>query len=236
MSQLIFSHAKSIRNKQKKAIAYYIKTCEETNTEPEFVDKLKGNILINEIEEFKEILEISKQLHEVYTNVLNMDTNNWYFVTIRPDEKKIILEDFRRKVISYLDRKCMKAYYLSFEQKGTSIETLGSGFHAHILIKSTWRSKGECLRDTLSTFNKMCANNCIEIKTTREPEKIRDNYLLDYKSEDGHKEITKEWDTIWRNENKIDPLYTLENSSVSSSPVETEQRTIIHNKTLVKFN
>lgn len=170
-------------------------------------DKTYNTLIQSEINEFKEIIKIAHGLHSVYTETIGT-LMQWYFVTVRPDSKKCTFEEFYSTVHKYIHRKCIKYFYLSFEQKGTSEDELGNGFHAHMIIDGTWRSKAECLRDTKSSFNKIAAENCIQVIPTREPEKIKDKYLLEYESEDNHKIVTKEWDAKWREKECIDELYT----------------------------
>jgi len=99
----------------------------------------------------------------------------------------------------------MISYKLSFEQKDESGS--GHGFHAHIVCDTKHRSKGECLRDTISSFRKVCEENCIDVQVTKNPEDIVNNYLLNYKSDDNHKAPTQEGDKMWRNRIGLADLY-----------------------------
>lgn len=207
MSSLIFAHAKSIYNKAEKAKnqAYFNGPEDE---EEEYKNIIFDNIVKAERYKFKKIISIAKQLHEDYVEITNLSTTNWYFITIRPDEKKINFTEFFKKVQKYSKRACVNSFYISFEQKGLSIETLGQGFHCHMIIYSNiWRSKGECLRDTKSSFASCTAPNCIDVSTTRNPEEIKEKYLLSYESKDNHKECTKNWDTLWRSNLGIKSIY-----------------------------
>lgn len=227
MSSLIFSHAKSIRNKAKK-YARELATTNELLGENynESYNKCYDNAIRNEVHEFEEVLKIASLLHEKYLEVTNKVTNQWYFITVRPDESKIDFNSFYRTVQKYLKRNCIKYYYCSFEQKATDVENLGKGFHVHILADATWRSKMECLRDTQSTFNKCTAPNCVQVFPTKEPEKIKDDYLIEYKSDDGHKIITKDMDSLWRNKENLQDIYYGELPE-RSVPIKSEQGQII---------
>lgn len=126
---------------------------------------------------------------------------NTFMITIRPECKKVSFEKFYDDVYDYLERKmfCGKHIYaVRFEQKGTSDETLGHGFHVHIISETNCRSKGEVLRNTISTFKNYCAANCIQVDLCKNPEETKQKYLIDYESKDGHKIVTKEWDDKWR--------------------------------------
>lgn len=138
---------------------------------------------------------------EVATDMglLTAKATNTFMITIRPECKKINLHTFKKDVDDYLKRKMFKHIHIcSYEQKGTTMDTLGHGYHVHIIAETTCRSKGEVLRNTISTFQQYTAANCIQVDTCKNPEGVMNDYLIDYKSQDGHKEITKEWDSIWR--------------------------------------
>jgi len=201
MSQLIFAQAKSIYReayKQSKIL-----------DDPELSQSLYDGVIRAKRHEFKKILEIAAMLHEDYVETIGKTTNNWFFITIRPDESKVDFNTFYEKVRKYTERKFMEEFTLSFEQKGIEDKDLGKGFHCHIVANTTHRSKGECLRDTISTFNSIAAANCINVQTTRNPKEIIQKYLTNYESDDGHKEPTQEADAKWRTQEQLDPLYTV---------------------------
>jgi hypothetical protein len=193
MSSLLFAQAKKIRKDVLKAKDLYTNAGHSEN----IVEDMLERKIDHACQEFREILLISEKLKEVYEDVCGSKTTNWFFITIRP-QQQISWNDFHAHVLTFVKRKAFIDYTLSFEQKGMTTETLGEGFHVHIVANCKWRSKGEALRDTQSSFNKMCAPNCIEVLPTRGPDQIIQNYLLDYKSDDNHKICTKTWDTLWR--------------------------------------
>lgn len=153
---------------------------------------------------FRGILEIAQLLHADYEEVVSKKTTNWYFVTVRP-KPGVTWEQFYILTYKYVRRAFMVEYKLSFEQK--SQEGTGEGFHVHIVCNTKHRSKGEILRDTISTFTKVADANCVDVKPTRNPEDIVNNYLLEYKSDDDHKTGTKEGDRIWRERINLKDLY-----------------------------
>lgn len=130
-----------------------------------------------------------------------------YFITVRPDTRKVSLHQFYNDVRKFVDRKCFIEYKLSFEQKGVSDETLGDGFHVHIVASMKQRSKGEVLRDTVNTFKGYTLANCVQVHTTRNPAELVENYLVNYQSDDGHKAPTQQWDAAWRAREGLANLY-----------------------------
>lgn len=218
MSQLIFAQAKSILRRADKAANYW----RNMNNEQMAKEAHDTEIEVAR-KEFKRVLTLAKQLHEDYIDVMQQDTSNWYFITIRPDEKLIKFPEFFDKVKKYCNRTFMIEYTLSFEQKGTDDDNLGHGFHAHIVAKTKHRSKGECLRDTKSTFGTCTAPNCIQVDVSRTPENIIKKYLVDYESEDDHKIATKCADQKWREHWHIKHLYTNEDSWGNSPSIKSGQ-------------
>lgn len=194
--------------------------------QPEEIGEIYYNLDINtQRSEFKSILKIAKQLHDDYVDIMGKDTINWFFITVRPTPETT-WEDFYDKVYKFTQRKCIQQYTLSFEQKGTNEETLGTGFHFHMVANTTHRSKGECLRDTQSTFAKICADNAVQINPTKNPNDIIQKYLINYEANDGHKACTKEWDEKWRNKMGLKPLYTEEDplsKKIINVTIETKE-------------
>lgn len=152
------------------------------------------------------------------------ENKQWYFITVNPDKTKITFTEFFTYVRKKLKNLCYLDYYVSFEQKGTTQETAGEGFHVHIIANTTHRSFTECLRAAKSQFNKIAAENCIHVEKTRNPRELVQNYLIDYKAKDEHKECTKEIDIWWRQKENLLPLYeglgSLDPLPALSSPVE----------------
>lgn len=199
MSQLIFAQAKSIRKKVKDAIKF------NNDIDSDIPNETIAETVINQQRtEFREILRIAQLLHEDYKEIVSKETTNWYFVTIRP-KPGVTWDDFKKQVCKYVKRSFMINYTLSFEQK--SLVGSGEGFHVHIVCDTRHRSKTELLRDTQSTFNKFCEPNCIDVRTTRNPHDIIQNYLIEYKSDDEHKLSTKDGDQIWRNRMGLANIY-----------------------------
>lgn len=225
MSSKIFAFAQSA---YKKADKIARKTASTLGSNEEEEKEIYQTIYNNEIviakNEFNRILDLSEELHEQYLLKYN---KQWLFITIRPDESKLTFFEFTTLVDKYINRKTIKNFTLSYEQKGTSEDTIGKGFHCHIVANTTWRSKGEALRDTFSTFNKICAKNCIQVDRTNNPESIIENYLIEYKSDDDHKSLTKEWDDLWRKKYNIQNVYNNENVVVEGpkTPVYQVQKT-----------
>ena len=210
MSTIIFSHAKSIVNKSQKLAMEYALTQEKLGKD--FKDEYNHYYemcLKQEYTNFDEYMRVAKILHERFESFCPKQS---YFITIRPNCDKVQFHQFKDKVESFLERACFLDYTYSFEQKGTSLENLGQGFHVHIVTKARQRSKSEMLRDTLSSWNdwirkEYIAENCIDVCITKSAPTLIQNYLIDYKSDDGHKQPTQIWDATWRERNNLLAIY-----------------------------
>lgn len=205
MSQLIFAHAKSIYNKREKFINEQRKLHAKSIDDDGFdVATARTQFVERELIKFGDILEIAKLLHGKYEEVTKTKTNNWYFISVRP-KPSVTFDEFYKVTYKYVTRAFMISYKCSFEQKSETGN--GDGFHVHIVCDTKHRSKSECLRDTISSFRKVCEENCIDVQTTRNPDDIVNNYLLNYKSDDEHKAPTQEGDRIWRERLGLANLY-----------------------------
>lgn len=118
-----------------------------------------------------------------------------FMITVRPENKSINIHTFIQDTNEFLKRKMFeKIYGISYEQKGVTDDCLGWGFHFHLIAQTTCRSKGEVLENTYNTFKHYTAKQCIQVDVCKNPEQVIQKYLIDYKSKDEHKEMTKEWD------------------------------------------
>lgn len=130
-----------------------------------------------------------------------------YYITVRPDTKKVGFVEFYNDVRKFVERKCFIDYKVTFEQVGVTEETLGEDFHVNIVAQMKQRSKGEVLRDTVNTFKRYTIANAIQVQTTRNPDEVVENYLVNYESKDGHKAPTQQWDAAWRVREGLANLY-----------------------------
>lgn len=159
------------------------------------------------MKDFDSTCTLGIELMERFKNMIPKKDSGHYMITIRPDEKKIKFAIFKTLVEKFVKKK-MIIYTYSFEQKGTNPETIGSGFHVHIIGTIRQRDKHTALTQACNFFADCTNPNCIQIDYCKHPEATIQNYLIDYKSEDNHKEITKIGDNIWRNENNLQEIYS----------------------------
>lgn len=137
----------------------------------------------------------------------NENAQGTYLLTLRPADGHDF-DTFYATVQRFVQRNVIVEYTATFEQKGTSTDTLGHGFHTHIVIRTSLRSKADVLRAAQSTFKHMVSANNVDVRRCTTPQSVVENYFVAYKSDDGHKEATREWDAAWRSQLMLQPLYT----------------------------
>lgn len=215
MAALIFSHSKACINKAMKEARKGAEVMEKNgNDYKEWYERLYSQALERELHQFDTYLEFASQLHQRYqAKITGSPSEHHYMITIRPKlECDCTIDDLKTMTERLVNRKCFLSYTYSFEQKGTCPEDLGKGFHVHIVARMKQRSKGEVVRDCVNTFNSWVEKGWMEpqgidVKVTKNPTDLVQHYLIDYKSDDDHKEPTKSWDTIWRGHHSLDSLY-----------------------------
>lgn len=188
----------------------YKNQCQELNTEcaltyEDFLERDRKRLVAAFLEGQKTVNMMRDAA--IDAGLIEVPVTGHYFITIRPDTNKVTFDDFYELVKRFISRACFRSYRLSFEQKGVDDNSLGQGFHVHIVAHMRQRSKGEVLRDTQSSFNTCAAANCIDVRITKNPDDIVDKYLIAYEADDGHKAPTKEWDEKWRQHLGLKPLY-----------------------------
>lgn len=156
---------------------------------------------------FKDTIE-ERGLQNLLTNAEKIKQT--YFITIRPNEQDTNFDEFFDLVNKFISRKCFRNFELVFEQKGTTPEEYGKGFHCHILANMSQRSKTEVLRDTQSTFKHVASANCIQVDIVKSNDDIQriNGYMREWKSDDDHKIVTKNADIAWRQQLGLLALYT----------------------------
>lgn len=162
-----------------------------------------------QIEQFIKTCKFGIKLMNTFKSLQNHTYNTMYFITIRPDETKVSFQEFYNDIYKLINRKCFLSFKLSFEQKGTDSESMGRGFHVHIIAMMKQSSPGNVLRDVYSSVKNYTAYNCIDVKklfTQQDVDNV-EQYITEYKSDDDHKIATKECDSLWRDKNNLKSIY-----------------------------
>ena len=133
---------------------------------------------------------------------------NWLFLTINP-KPDVTLESFMNKVRKITNSTTFADYLAVIEQRGIG-ETLGKGFHSHILFKrkiplSQSKPPSEIRRDLKKSLQNFCLVNnpsCLNIQFIGNDFAIdKKLYILGIK--DGEKLEKVAGDKLWRSKNSI---------------------------------
>lgn len=91
---------------------------------------------------------------------LNARQNNnaYLWITINP-KPSIAFPDFQKKITKLVNRSMFDACEYVFEQRGTSIEEAGKGFHAHVLATRNMKYKpSKCISNVKNTCKTLVGN------------------------------------------------------------------------------
>lgn len=148
---------------------------------------------------------------------LALDHNNGFiWITVNP-KPGVTLAEFQKKIIKLSNRKLFLETHYVFEQRGTTTEDMGKGFHAHILGKRNLNYKpykcSECIKNTCKDLvgNKNNQSH-LNIQIIG-PEYAKDklDYIMSEKTglkEDGQpKALAQVIDIAWREKYNIPPYY-----------------------------
>lgn len=213
-----FAFLRSVTSKADKAAQKYASSMEQTGTMTykEAFDQCFELECKSALRQIKLMKRMKDAIQDEFAELLEMPKKEKqsYMITIRPDDTKVDIIDFIQRVNAIVSRKCFIEGKYSYEQKGTSVEDHGKGFHVHIVARMTQASKGQVLRDMTSSLKDwieagFITPNNIDVRTTKNPDELIQNYLIEYKSDDDHKEVTQAMDELWRTGNSLKRIYTI---------------------------
>lgn len=167
--------------------------------------------LIDKRREHRERLIKRKMIY----NTVPKDTppKEYLFLTVNP-HPVATLEEFRNALEKMVKKVWVNSWLYVLEQRGTTIEEAGKGFHAHIIIKKpTDKVPSHCIRELVTCFKNTCdvSNpHCFNTKWIDQPEFSRKlGYLLGRKeyTETDRKDLKQEMDRYWRDNASISNYY-----------------------------
>jgi hypothetical protein len=144
---------------------------------------------------------------------------HYFFITVNP-KPDVKLDLFMKLLVNFCKRKPITDYIYTIEQRGETIEEVGKGFHAHILVswdpamsKRVRQFCGETFKRVIGSNN----NHIINInKIPKEYFKDKIDYMTGLKW-DPEKDQKLKIDKIFREQNNILLLYKNDSLSQNSS-------------------
>lgn len=153
------------------------------------------------------------QIYEGYKKNIDNKYGNVLFITINP-RPDVSLEEFIKSMNKFKSKVWIEDYIYVYEQRGTTEQESGKGFHAHILLwKPDNKKSHEVIRETKNTFKNICSidnPSILNIKNCKDEDiDKRKNYMLGHKNTeiDPSKQVKQEIDLIWRQRNNIENYY-----------------------------
>lgn len=157
-------------------------------------------------EQFERDLDSGMRAWQMYQNKMAeiAGLGKWYSLTVSP-ASSVPFVTFYAAAQKFLSRNCvLEIAGVTFEQRGQTEDTAGTGFHLHAYIRCKQQKYAELARDARSTFkdsNVKCG------VVTGDAKDVFARYCLRYESSDGHKEKTREMDALWRQRMGLENAY-----------------------------
>jgi hypothetical protein len=196
----------------------------EANVKIELQTLEKAMLLMPRLDALLEKHNISQTLEKVKENL--------YWITLRPsDEHKDRFLEFKKYCEEkYFTRQMFVSCTWVWEQKGEDMNTMGRGYHVHILAQlTTSTEKGHCIRNTKSTFNKFLNGDCPDafVDVKKVSTILMKANLLHYmagiknSTAEVNKEASCKMDTVFRNHYELQDVYS------NDAPIQDQIRGII---------
>ncbi|AXH77931.1 MAG: putative replication initiation protein [Cressdnaviricota sp.] len=151
--------------------------------------------------------ELERKIREKYPVAKITPKVYWITINPKPDTK---LDVFLKLLEKSINKKWIDKYYYNIEQRGETLENIGTGLHSHMLIvPSSHKRKSEVHREFHSTF-KAIVGNKLHVHIQDFPDNIIQD-KLDYLNGlkwDGEKQTKINMDINFRLNNKLNIIYT----------------------------
>lgn len=167
-----------------------------------------------------------KLLEQSYKEQIKIKTakahNNLYcWITINP-KPSVTFQDFKKIIEKIVKRTIFTDYLYVYEQRGVDMETLGSGFHSHILATRNLNYKpSKVARNVRNSCKKLVgdinSNNQVNIQFIGEEYAAdKKEYILGLKTGEG-KDIKQQMDIIWRQKENLNVYYNAQKAQGNTS-------------------
>jgi len=172
-------------------------------------DELYNETIDREFDRMTRAFDIGLTYFEMAKQKLGKNTSNrWYMLTIRPPSGKVALTTFTADVHKHVQK--WKNHWVSyeyvFEQKGETLETMGTGFHTHIIIETNRPNYYPShIKKSAATDFPYTNQRAIDVATLKNVVRAKE-YIRGCKQAI-EKEPAVVMDKPWRAANKLSDLY-----------------------------
>lgn len=159
-------------------------------------DEYEGDFYYRNFDLFKARLKAKSKSNDIY----------WITINPKPD---VILSDFVNKIADVSKRPCLANVVYVFEQRGTSYEDAGKGFHCHILSDKKINFSPQKIQDYLYNSLKKMVGNKQHVRVDKYPASFREDKLKYMNGEkwDDDKHSAVLINSGWRKKNNLLDIY-----------------------------
>jgi len=141
----------------------------------------------------------------------NAEYTKYFFLTINPNSHIELLELIKviNKIIS---KKWITNYLYVYEQRGSTLEEVGKGFHCHMIIERPNKPYSHIIRELGNSANRVCdvSNyHFFNIKSITEEECLRKIEYITGTKADVEKHQKQSMDIVFRRMNKLKSFYNV---------------------------
>lgn len=162
----------------------------------------------NQMDTFAKALAICDDMQKI------VGVDNYFAITIAPIHSCDFV-DFYTLCEKFVTSKMFLHYVYAFEQKGTTLETLGQHAHCHFVVATTY-AKSHVLKRCHTIFDAVCGNSGIQVDKAKRPEAFINKYLIEHTGREDTsdpKSATTQMDTLWRANLNLNPIYLSPNAN-----------------------
>lgn len=162
-------------------------------------------------EKYIELKNYEKELAAKKQELISKEHNNGFvFITINP-KPDVSLADFKKAVEKAVERNIFTASRYVYEQRGSTVNEQGKGFHCHMLCKRNLNYKpskvSANLKNTFKKITNVDNTSLLNIQHIGEDfAKDKDEYITSVKTGEG-KDLKQEVDVVWRQAEGLESVY-----------------------------
>lgn len=147
----------------------------------------------------------NEKLLKIQTAKKHNNQYAWVTVTAKP---KVKFEEFYRVTQKLFERQIFNSGYMVYEQRGTTTEDMGKGFHAHLCMERNLNYKPyKAKENAFNSIKKICAQTAFDWKDIGEDfRKDKLDYIFSLKTGEG-KEAKQKMDVPWRELYQLETYY-----------------------------
>ncbi len=161
---------------------------------------------------YKEMLKIENTNKDQMKIMTAKAHNNLFlFITVNP-KPEIPFDDFKKKMEKLVNRNIFTDGLYVYEQRGSTKEDAGKGFHCHMLCTRNLNYKPtkvvSCIKNTCKSLCNVKDSRVLNIQIIGEEfAKDKRQYILGHNKNGEGKSVKQDIDEYWRKKNNLNSYY-----------------------------